>query len=247
MASFKNYVKKNHIRNLFSGSEFKIVKSHNDLGVQLADFMAGTLGYIFDDLKKSKYSDKFLELLKPKLVSINHFPKEYNYKEFDQKEYFSKYDKIIAELSLNKIFDYLDTKQGNDEVMIDRINFLKLLLLFHQSNHHEAHTTADEFLRHLNVNRNEKMKKEFFRTKIIANLRDNGILIASSRDGYKLPTSVKDLKDYIDHGNKIILALIRRIEECRKSLLLATTKEFDILNEPEFKELKYLIDNSKLF
>ncbi len=51
MRSFKKYVQKNHIRNLFSGSDFYIEKSHNDLGVQLADFMAGTLGFIFTKRK----------------------------------------------------------------------------------------------------------------------------------------------------------------------------------------------------
>ncbi len=52
MRGFKKYVEKNHIRDLFTGSEFYVQKSHNDLGVQLADFVAGTLGYIFDETKK---------------------------------------------------------------------------------------------------------------------------------------------------------------------------------------------------
>lgn len=244
MASFKRYVQKNHIRDLFSGSEFNVAKSQNDLGVQLADFIAGTLGFIFDDLKKSEHSETFLELLKPKLTSINHFPKKYEPTELKQDHYSNEYDKTIADLSLRKIFDYLDTNKGNDENARDRIKFLKLLLLFHQSNHHKTHTTAEEFLEHLNVNRSKMMKKEFFARNIIANLRDNGILIASNRDGYKLPTSVKDLKDYINHGNKIIFALIRRIEECRNSLLLATTNDFDILKENEFRDLKELIDRN---
>jgi len=75
MRSFKKYVEKNHIRTLFAGSEFNIQKSHNDLGVQLADFMAGTLGFIYDELKKSENSKVFYSLIKDKLISPIIFQK----------------------------------------------------------------------------------------------------------------------------------------------------------------------------
>lgn len=243
MRSFKNYVEKNHIRTLFSGSEFSIQKSHNDLGVQLADFFAGTLGYIFDELKKSDKSQEFYDLIKEKLISINHFPKNYDTKELNESEVFNEYDGTISALSLSRIFDFIDKTTGNNRNDRDRINFLKLLLLFHQSNHHKKYTTANEFIRHLNVNRETELSKEQFSSKIIGPLRDNGILIASSRDGYKIPTSSRDMKKFINHGKSIVLPLLRRIEECRGAILLATTNEFDILNEPEFKKLKQLIEN----
>ena len=240
MRSFKKYVEKNHIRTLFSGSDFNIKESHNDLGVQLADFIAGTLGYVFDDLKKSEKSEAFLEILKNRLISLNHFPKQYEINGLNQKDIFSEYDETIATLSLNRIFDVLDTIKGNSKENIDRINFLKLLLLFHQSNHHQKYATANEFIKHLNVNRNKQLSKEQFTSKIIGNLRDKGVLIASSRDGYKIPTSANDLKKFINHGRTIIFPLLRRIEECRNAILLATANEYDILNEPEFKKLKDL-------
>ena len=85
------------------------------------------------------------------------------------------------------------------------------------------------------------MSKEIFGSKVIAHLRDKGILIASSRDGYKVPTSVIDLKKYINHGKSIIIPLLRRIEKCREAVLLATLNEYDILDESEFKKLKKII------
>ena len=243
MASFKKYVQNNHIRTLFEGSEFHIQKSQNQLGVQLADLMAGTLGYIFDDLKKTDHSASFLKLIEPKLTSLNHFPKEYEKTELEQEENPTEFDKTIADLSLRKIFDFLDSNNGNSELLQDQINFLKLLRLFYQSNHHKKHTTSKEFIKHLNISRDKAISKEYFASKIVGNLRDKGILIASSRDGYKIPTSVKDLKQYINHGKKIILPVLRRIEECRNSILLATTNEFDILDEKEYVRLKRMIEN----
>ncbi|MFY0591060.1 DUF3800 domain-containing protein [Roseivirga sp.] len=243
MRSFKKYVEKNHIRSLFSGSEFYVRKSHNELGVQLADFMAGTLGYIFDALKKSDQSDNFRQLLQSKLISLNYFPKKFDPKELNENDIFSEYDETISTLSINRVNDFIEKTTGSNQDDRDRLNFLKLLLLFHQSNHHKKYTTSHEFINHLNVNREKRISKEQFGSKIVGALRDKGILIASSRDGYKIPTTAIDMKRFINHGKSIILPMLRRIEECRNAILLATTNEYDILEENEFRKLKKIIES----
>lgn len=243
MRSFKKYVEKNHIRDLFAGSDFHIQKSHNDLGIQLADMIAGTLGYIFDEVKKSDRSQEFLALIKDKSISLTQFPKEYKTEEFNNKESYSEYDETIATLSLNRIFDFIDKATGNSQDNRDRINFLKLLLLYHQSNHHRKYTTSSEFVKHLSVNRESPLSKEQFSSKIIGHLRDKGVLIASSWDGYKIPTSSRDMKKFINHGKSIVLPVLRRIEECRNAILLATTNKYDILEGTDYKKIKELIDN----
>jgi len=159
MLSFKKYVETNHIRNLFEGSDFHIRKSHSELGVQLADFIAGTLGYIFDKNKKSNFSNQFRELLSNKLISLNHFPKQYEINEFVETTLYSEYDETISTLSLNRIFDFIDKTNATSDDKRDQLNFMKLLVLFHQANHHKKYTTADEFIRHLNVNRERSYEK----------------------------------------------------------------------------------------
>jgi hypothetical protein len=242
MLSFKKYVQRNHIRDLFAGSEFNVSPSHNQLGVQLADMMAGTLGFIFDELKKSENSDRFLDIIRSKVISLNQFPKPYNYESLEESTTSEEYDSTIAELCLNRIFDYLDISNGDKQDELDRINFLKLLLLFHQSNHFKKYTTSTEFIRHLNYHRESDLSKEQFSTKIIAKLRDEGILISSSRDGYKIPSSANDMKTFIRHGKGLVVPVLRRINQCREAIKLATNNEYDILNEAEFVILKKLID-----
>jgi hypothetical protein len=243
MRSFKKYVEKNHIRTLFAGADFHIQKSHNELGVQLADFIAGTLGYIYDDLKKSDRSAEFEELLSSKLISLNHFPKKYDTNEFNKQNIDDEYDKTIAELGLRRAFDYIDVTIGDSQDNLDRLNFVKLLLLYQQSNHHKKYTTSSKFIKHLNVNRDRSISKEQFSSKIIGHLRDKGLLIASSRDGYKIPTSAKDMKKFISHGKSIVIPVLRRIEECRNTILLATANEYDILSDMEFKKIKKIIES----
>jgi len=74
MKSFKSYVQNNHMVNLFSGSEFEIVNSTNNILIQLADFMAGTIARCYDVTKISDFSNRFKEIIKPKIGCINEFP-----------------------------------------------------------------------------------------------------------------------------------------------------------------------------
>lgn len=240
MLEFKNYVQQNHIRTLFEGSEFFVNKSHNELGVQVADLFAGTLGYIFDEHKKNEYSDKFKEIISPRLISINQFPKQYLVQEYQELTIDDNYNQTITDLSLRSIFDYMDLVNVDNQQKQDSINFLKLLVRYHESNHFKNYTTAQEFINHLNVNRDSNISKEQF-VNMIGNLRDKGILIGSSREGYKIPTNYLEVKKYVLHGNSIIMPLIRRINVCRESILLATNNELDILDDPEFEKLKEII------
>ncbi|WP_404986185.1 DUF3800 domain-containing protein [Chryseobacterium sp. M5] len=240
MLEFKEYVKQNHIRTLFEGSDFFVSESKEELGVQVADLMAGTLGYIYDEHKKSSFSDSFMEIISDKIISINHFPKLYKtneYTEFSTDEF---YNQAISDLSLRSIFDYLDTTSSDTQLIQDSINFLKVLVRYHESNHYKNYTTAQEFIEHLNVNRESKLSKEQF-VNMVGSLRDKGILIASSREGYKIPTSNQEIKKYVQHGNSIVIPLLRRINVCREAILLATNNSLDILDEPEFETLKDII------
>ncbi|WPO84580.1 DUF3800 domain-containing protein [Chryseobacterium sp. JJR-5R] len=67
MLEFKEYVRQNHIRTLFESSEFFVNESDQELGIQVADLIAGTLGYIFDGHKKSSYSEEFLEIISDRI------------------------------------------------------------------------------------------------------------------------------------------------------------------------------------
>ena len=243
MRSFKKYVETNHIRTLFTGSDFNIARSQNELGIQLADIVAGTLGYIFDETKKGEHSTTFQNLLNNKIISINQFPKNYEVTQFEEKDIYaqSEYDENIVKLSLQRIFDFLDTTSGDSQDKIDSINFLKLLIRYHESSHQKKYTTATEFKRHLSVNRLQNIGDESF-TNMVGKLRDKGVLIASSRDGYKVPTTVTEIKKYIRHGNNIVFPMLRRIEECRNAIKLATNNSLDILDDTEFNRLKILLD-----
>ena len=240
MLEFKNYVKKHHQKNLFSGSEFDILDSKNSNLIQLADFIAGTLGHIFDELKISEHSDKFLNILKPITSGLNFFPKDYSFEEIESSNTDENFDPIIAKVCLMRINDFIEKTNAVDQQKSDQINFLKLLLLFQRVYYKSKYISTNEIFRHLNKTRSGNLQEEYFRSKVVGNLRDKGILISSSRSGYKIPTNKQDLESFIKHGNRIILPMLNRIKEMRTAIKLATGNDLDLLDN--FEELKKIIE-----
>jgi biotin operon repressor len=241
MREFKAYVSKHHERNLFSGSDFSILNSKQSYYIQLADFVAGTLGYIFDDTKKSEHSAEFESILHPKISSLNFFPKAFSFKELQETNVDEAFDPKIAEVCFLRIQTFLDKETGSDQQKTDQINFLKLLLLFQRASIKNRYASTKEIFNHLNQSREDELKEEYFRTKVVGNLRDKGVLIASSRQGYKIPTCSQDLDNFINHGKRIVLPMLHRIEQARNTIKLATNNELDILEKETFVELRDLL------
>ena len=208
--------------------------------IQFADFIAGTLGYIYDESKKSEYSERFLKEIEPIVASLNFFPTNFSFEELKKTNTDEKFNPTIARMSLLRIQDFLERTKGDTQEKIDQINFLKLLLLFQRIYYKSKYISTKEIFRHLNKNRPKNLKEEYFRSKVVGKLRDKGILISSSRKGYKIPINRDDLESFITHGNQIILPMLNRIKTLRDSVKLGTDNSLDILDN--FSELKKLIE-----
>jgi|SRR5690606_679034 len=242
MLEFKKYVEKNHQRTLFSGIEFKHANSKQSIIIQLADFIAGTIACIYDITKQNEFSDELLNLIKPKVTSINIFPRKLTLSDFDESNFQQTFDKRISDVSFQRIFDFIEKSNSSDLQISDQVAFLKLLIWLQRANPKNVYISTKEIMRHLNSTREKPMNEEYFRSKIIGNLRDKGILISSSNTGYKIPTSKRDLESFLKHGNRVILPMLNRIKEARNAIKLATLNELDILEDEKYKELKNLLE-----
>jgi hypothetical protein len=79
---------------------------------------------------------------------------------------------------------------------------------------------------------------EFQVRKIIALLRDNGVIVASSSKGYKIPSSIQDVMDFVDRYDSIVGPMVKRVRAAREDLLLLTDRELDILEGDRFDYLR---------
>lgn len=243
MEEFIVYIRKNHIPDLFHQSEFRFTDSKNLSLVQIADFISGTLGRCFDETKISEKRALFLELINAKVVHIKHWPvnfKPYTYEPQD----FEKFNTVISELGLNFAQNYIDNNINSHEPStIDQITCLKYLLFYFKNINPTVYVPTYELINRITkIRMSPGISIHYFRSKIIAKLRDAGLIITSCTKGYKLPSSESDLYDFLNHSNSIISPMISRIQKVHESVLLATQKDIDILDKPEYENLRKLVE-----
>jgi transcriptional regulator of heat shock response len=89
----------------------------------------------------------------------------------------------------------------------------------------------------------EKMSLQTFRNKIIAKLRDNDVIISSSKEGYKIPTTEEELDDFINHGKTIIMPMLSRLKKCNDVIRMGTNGEIKLFEKAEFSELASMIES----
>lgn len=69
MASFCRYVEsKQDQPNLFGDADFSFSESKNDVRIQIADFISGTLAYVYDNHKKWPDIPDYAAMLRPKTI-----------------------------------------------------------------------------------------------------------------------------------------------------------------------------------
>lgn len=248
MRGFKKYVQANHIRDLFHGSNFELEDSSKNILIQIADFIAGTLGHYFDESKKNENSQEYLKILDQKISSINYFPPEYSNLKFEPIEgEDNEFDENISNISLRSALDFIDTKKIKSAGDIEQVAFIKLLLFYQRTYQKHGFVSTKELMNHLNSGRETELTEQFFRTKIIGKLRDSGVIIASNsasgKKGYKLPTSVSDLYKFINHSNSVVIPMIKRIKKCRDIVMLSTNNQLDILSKEEYKSMNIIINS----
>ena len=244
---FREYVHNVHIPDIFNESDFGFVKAKSILLVQVADFIAGTIARCFDTKLSSQNASLFLLSLRKNIIQINEFPPQYKSYIYDSKHVGEAgFDDSIVQASISLAESFIDKNDGSSVIsVIDQINCLKYLLFYFRYINPFKCVSTRELLKHLNYNRFSDMREHYFRTKVIGKLRDDGILISSSDNGYKLPANKRDLINYLNHSNVIVSPMMNRIKKCRDQVFLATNRDFDLLEIAEFSNLKqYFNTNS---
>jgi len=241
--SFKKYVQTRYVPTLFNETEVSFLDSKNSLFIQVADIITGTLAKCFDVNKISKNPDLLLKPINEKIIEIKEFPKNYEiYKHLpDVKEL--KFNDTISQLSITLATNYIDKKiNSKNPLEKDIVICLKYLLFYFKFINPNIYVPTRELLRQIEMYKTLPVTIHYFRSKVIAKLRDEGILIASSSKGYKLPAHELDLIDFMNHNNSIIQPMLSRIEKCINTVSLATKNELDLLEIPAYSNLKKFFD-----
>lgn len=242
MEGFIKYVNNKHIHDLFNYSEFCFTDSRSSPAIQVADFISGTLARCFDATKVSGKASEFMALLKSRLIGLKQWPVSYDHRTYKPDDKISENSKTITSLGLRLAHRFIaeneDTAVPSEK---DQVNCLKYLLFYFMNISRDKYIQTHELVKNLEYGHERKISPYYFRSKIIAKLRDAGVIVSSSSNGYKLPCNESDLYDFINHSNTIIKPMVSRIKRCRDSVKLAT-KTLDILDKAEYDDLRVFLD-----
>lgn len=240
MVSFSKYVKSNEeVSNLFGEREFYFQDSKNSVMIQLADFISGTLSFVYEEIKQEKEAPNYLKLLNKSIIRIEQWPKIVTTYVFKTNSINSNYDLQIANLCFRQAQSFIvKNNESEDDEVINRLNVLKYLCFRFINNDTRKYISTKELINHLSYKTNQRVTVHYFRSKIIAKLRDAGVIISSSSQGYKIPSSEEELYNFINHGTTVILPMLHRIKKCRDTVKLATMGELDLFEHTEYGTLK---------
>lgn len=243
MEGFVKYVHQNHITNLFNESAFGFVNSQEEVVAQAAGFIADTLARCYDETIITDQRQDFVDILQNKLLTIKFWPDVFEPYLVKQDLAVQQYDRALAELSINLANDFLHRKAPSQAPhVIDQFTTLSYLVFHFRHINPTRYISSFEIMEHIKARRGKTVSLHYFQTKVIAPLRDAGVLIASSSKGYKLPASEPDLYDFINHSNAIIEPMLSRVKKFRDQVRLATQGKLDILNKTEYQLIRKVID-----
>lgn len=246
MKSFAKYVSaRQDVPNLFGITDFYFENSNNDVLIQLADLVSGTIALEYDEHRKSPETPKFLKMLDKKIIRIELYPKTYQTYTVNTSALAEDYDEEIATLCLKQAYDFIAQHENADEDDIQaQIIILKYLLFRFMNNDLRGYIPTKELKSQLSNTAFADVSTQTFRTQIIGKLRDNGVIISgsSAKKGYKIPAKEAELFDFINHGTAIIMPMLERLKKCRDLVKLGTNNELDLFEKTEYASLKKYFD-----
>ena len=225
---FRKYVCEHRpAENLFNEYDFDYVDSKHSNLVQIADIVAGS---VMQQITNSEAPDA-LKIFRSRIVGVVNFPEVFKPYSASLGEN-SEFDEAVYQLAYKCATDYIEKNQDieSDEIRL-RVLFLRFLLYNVQICNSTQFVYSGELVQHLSQISERRVTKDFLYRRIIAPLRDDGVIIASSVHGYKIPTSVEDIRTYINQTVTVVGPMLSRIGKCRELIKKQTDSKLDILGD----------------
>lgn len=229
----------------FDESDITLVDSKTSVITQLADLIAGSLAYNYDE-QKIPNSDgyNYKSILSSRINRIKEFPETLDSFKVDQSAAASNYDSDIAETCFRKAKKYIEENRSSvDEDIKQRVIVLEYLLFRFMNNSQRRYIPTKELINQLVYSGYENHSTQSFRNRVIAPLRDAEVVISSSKNGYKIPSTEDELRSFMNHGKTIILPMLSRLKKCNDIIAVGTNGRIRLFDNAEYRELKALLED----
>ncbi len=221
--------------NFFNEYDFDYTDSRDSNIVQIADIIAGSVLQHINDPQ----APDVLKIFQSRIRDLINFPNIFVPFNVDDLSADASFDDIIYALADKCATDYVEKNKESDEEDVRlRVLFLRLILFRAHNYKKTEFMYSGEIVRLLSQLSEKRVTKNYLYRKIIAPLRDVGVLISSSSHGYKLPTSINDIYTYINQTVSVVGPMLSRIEICRNLIDKQSNGRLDILDAQSLERYK---------
>jgi hypothetical protein len=243
-AELKSYRENRHGHDLFSSTRFDFEDSKSNVLLQVADVFAGSLARIYDAGKLSELSGELKDLLRDR-VSVTLWPSGREDSSLSTMEHISEDDESIRQYCVQRAEEYLvaASRLPDDRDDLARSIFLDALIAHHTLGESGSFLSTQILKREISAQLGEPISDHRFRSAIVAKVRDADVIISSCAKGYRIPTCVKDVREFASFSNSLIPPMVARLAKARKGIREATLGRVDILMDTSLGQLRSIAES----
>ena len=242
--SFLAYMDRYYNHDLFSKNRRRFSKAEDSRGVQVADFVAGSLMKAVEAHDRTGAYPAFFASLDTNLTFQGPWPRDrFPYHlERSHEDSDIRFHAGLIELSDRRAETYL-TEHGRsrDQDSRARVVTLQRLLSTFRGVAPRKYVPGPLLKKHIHEHLPEyAIKGQAFMNKVIAPLRDDGLPVVASDKGYKLPVCMAEVYAHMDNTCNKVVPMIHRLSKFREAVKLATEGEVDMFERDEYAFLRVL-------
>lgn len=241
MASFGEYHRKKGAQlhlDLQGETPISFEESGREIGIQWADFIAGSLRIAYSDAKDERFREIY-DLIAPQLMTLRHWPPG---PRLEQSASEPSGTASIGPYVVKGALRWLREHDGDG--LDDDKRRIVLLALLDAAEEKSPYLTLKAL--HARVCAlGHDVTDDFVRRDLISSLRDQGVVIASSNQGYCLPRDVAQVDAYFDRMRDEVTPILRRVRLLDEALKRATLNDLRVLDSPRYDDLRRLVETSE--
>jgi hypothetical protein len=245
MAGFAKYLVANHRDTLFDRPRVAFASGKEEPLIQLADLVCGAIARTYDAANTTQRSADLLARIRTDhALVIDEWPVRYRAASGTGSLIpGDTADDDIARYAIASAEKFIETHDGStDEERRAQLVALKKLL--YEVRFGDARTyVPTQVLRETLEAIGESRGEQWLRSNVIAQLRDAGVLVASSPQGYKIPVTISDVSDFVAVTDTVVHPMLNRVARARNAVLLITKGRVDVLSGEKLTLLRAAVDS----
>ncbi|MDF9753452.1 DUF3800 domain-containing protein [Pseudomonas hunanensis] len=240
--SLRSYVVERFVNDLFGDQDaFQTVSSKDNVLVQVADFIAGSVAQIYEEKASEGAVFAYKKILRSLTLGMLEWPSKYQSLLPPPMNESGYADYQVHQEALRQA-DRFSERVGAHPDEDERLQLSILRFLRFQSEFvTKDYVLTTEIKAHLKDKGFGEVTGQRIRSSGVAKLRDSGVIISSAVKGYKIPQTRADINDFLERASGIVVPLLERVKKAREVYRLSSQGEYDIVTAASLTELAKLL------